>query len=285
MAQAVRRSAWPSGEVEQAEKQARVWADGLVELHQRIGGRFGRVEPRRRALAYLRGLLSQVERKNSWWLAEQAGEQTPDGMQRLLNGSGWDADGVRDDLCDYVVEQLGDLDAVLVLDETGVVKKGNRSAGVQRQDTGTVGKQENCQIAVFLAYAAPGGWRWSIGTCTCPILDRGPGALPGGGYPRRGRFPDQAAAGPGDAGAGPGRRGAVWVGDRRHRLWRRPAPAHLAGGARHPSCHGGQVHRTGVGADRPWPRPGRRPGPDRRGRARAVVGHQRRGWQQGQAVL
>ena len=93
MAQAVRRSAWPSGEVEQAEKQARVWADGLVGLHQRIGGRFGRVEPRRRALAYLRGLLSQVERKNSWWLAEQAGEQTPDGMQRLLNGSGWDADG------------------------------------------------------------------------------------------------------------------------------------------------------------------------------------------------
>jgi hypothetical protein len=108
MGQAARRSAWPSGEVEQAEKQARVWADGLVELHQRIGGRFGRVEPRHRALASLRGLLSQVERKNSWWLAEQAGEQTPDGMQRLLNGSGWDADGVRDDLGDYVVEQLGD---------------------------------------------------------------------------------------------------------------------------------------------------------------------------------
>jgi SRSO17 transposase len=157
MAQAVRRSAWPSGEVEQAEKQARVWADGLVELHQRIGGRFGRVEPRRRALAYLRGLLSQVERKNSWWLAEQAGEVTPDGMQRLLNGSGWDADGVRDDLRDYVVAQLGDPNAVLVLDETGFVKKGDRSAGVQRQYTGTAGKHENCQVAVFLAYAAPGG--------------------------------------------------------------------------------------------------------------------------------
>jgi SRSO17 transposase len=157
MAQAVRRLAWPSSEVEQAEKQARVWADGLVELHQRIGGRFGRVEPRRRALAYLQGLLSQVERKNSWWLAEQAGEVTPDGMQRLLNGSGWDADGVRDDLGDYVVEQLGDPDAVLVLDETGFVKKGDRSAGVQRQYTGTAGKHENCQVAVFLAYAAPGG--------------------------------------------------------------------------------------------------------------------------------
>jgi SRSO17 transposase len=115
------------------------------------------VEPRRRALGYLRGLLSQVERKNSWWLAEQAGEPTPDGMQRLLNGAGWDADGVRDDLRDYVVEHLGDPDAVLVLDETGFVKKGDRSAGVQRQYTGTAGKHENCQVAVFLAYAAPGG--------------------------------------------------------------------------------------------------------------------------------
>jgi SRSO17 transposase len=134
-----------------------VWADGLVELHERIGGRFGRVEPRRRAMAYLQGLLSQVERNNSWWLAEQAGEQTPDGMQRLLSGSGWDADGVRDDLRDYVVEHLGDPNAVLVLDETGFVKKGNRSAGVQRQYTGTVGKHENCQVGVFLAYAAPGG--------------------------------------------------------------------------------------------------------------------------------
>jgi hypothetical protein len=168
MAQAAR----PSGEVEEAEKQARVWAHGLVELHESLGGRFGRVEPRRRALAYLRGLLSQVERKNSWWLAEQAGEQTPDGMQRLLNGSGWDADGVRDDLRDYVVEQLGDPDAVLVLDETGFVKKGDRSAGVQRQYTGTAGKQENCQVAVFLAMRHPVGWRWSTGTYTCP--NRGP---------------------------------------------------------------------------------------------------------------
>src|SRR4029453_4440726 len=150
MAQAARRLAWLGSEVPQAEKPARVWAEGRVELHERIGGRFGRVEPRRRALAYLRGLLSQVERKNSWWLAEQAGGQTPDGMQRLLNGSGWAADGVRDDLRDYVVAQLGDPQAVLVLDETGFVKKGDRSAGVQRQHTGTAGKQENCQVAVFL---------------------------------------------------------------------------------------------------------------------------------------
>jgi SRSO17 transposase len=78
-------------------------------------------------------------------------------MQRLLNGAGWDADGVRDDVCDYVVEHLGDPDAVLVLDETGFVKKGDRSAGVQHQYTGTVGKHENCQVGVFLAYATPDG--------------------------------------------------------------------------------------------------------------------------------
>jgi SRSO17 transposase len=157
MAQAARRSGWPSGEVGEAEKQARVWADGLVELHERVGGRFERVEPRRRALASQQGLVSQVERKHGWWLAEQAGAVTPDGMQRLLNGSGWDADGVRDDLREYVVEQLGNSGAVLVLDETGLVKQGDRSAGVQRQDTGTAGKHENCQVAVFLADAAPGG--------------------------------------------------------------------------------------------------------------------------------
>jgi SRSO17 transposase len=157
MAQAARRSAWPSSEVQQAEQQARVWADGLVVLYQRIGGRFGRVEPRRRVLAYLQGLLSQVERKNSWWLAEQAGEQTPDGMQRLLNGSGWDADGVRDDLGDYVVEPLGTRTGWWCWRRRALCSKGDRSAGVQRQDTGTVGKQANCQVGVFLADATPGG--------------------------------------------------------------------------------------------------------------------------------
>jgi SRSO17 transposase len=157
MAQTARRSAMPNAQVKQAKKQARVWADGLVELHQRIGPRFGRVEPRRRALGYLQGLLGELERKNSWWLAEQAGELVPDGMQRLLNGSGWDADGVRDDVRAYVIEQLGDPAAVLVLDETGFVKKGTRSAGVARQYTGTAGRIENAQVGVFLTYAAPAG--------------------------------------------------------------------------------------------------------------------------------
>jgi SRSO17 transposase len=157
MAQAARRLAMPDVQVRQTEKQARVWADGLVELHHRISPRFGRIEPRRRALGYLQGLLGQAERKNSWWLAEQAGELTPDGMQRLLNGSGWDADGVRDDVWDYVIEHLGDPDAVLVLDETGFVKKGTRSAGVARQYTGTAGRIENAQVGVFLAYASRAG--------------------------------------------------------------------------------------------------------------------------------
>jgi SRSO17 transposase len=157
MAQAAQRSVMSSAQVRQVAKQAQVWADGLVELHQRIGPRFGRIEPRRRALGYLQGLLGELERKNSWWLAERAGELTPDGMQRLLNGAGWDADGVREDLRDYVVEHLGDSDAVLVLDETGFVKKGTRSAGVTRQYTGTAGRIENAQVGVFLAYGTAAG--------------------------------------------------------------------------------------------------------------------------------
>ena len=133
------------------------WAVGLDEVLERIGRRFARVEPRARAGVYLRGLLSAAERKNGWTLAEQAGDTTPDAMQRLLNHAGWDADLVRDDLRDYVVEHLGDDAAVLVVDETGFLKKGTKSAGVGRQYSGTAGRIENCQIGVFLAYAAPAG--------------------------------------------------------------------------------------------------------------------------------
>lgn len=100
MAQAAQRSAMSSAQTRQVAKQAQVWADGLVEPHQRIGPRFGRIEPRRRAFGYLQGLLGALERKNSWWLAERAGELTPVGMERLLNGAGWDADGVGEDLRD-----------------------------------------------------------------------------------------------------------------------------------------------------------------------------------------
>ena len=134
-----------------------VWAEELDRLLERIGPRFSRVEVRRRAMAYLRGLLAPVERKNGWQLAEAAGDATPDGMQDFLARMRWDADQVRDDLRAYVVEHLGDPGAVLVLDETGFVKKGVKSAGVQRQYSGTAGRIENCQIGVFLAYAGVKG--------------------------------------------------------------------------------------------------------------------------------
>src|SRR6187397_3016102 len=122
------------------------WARGLDELAQRLAPRFKRVEPRRRALAYLRGLLAPLGRKNGWQLAEAAGDATPDGMQDFLGRMRWDADAVRDDLRAYVVEHLGDPEAVLVLDETGFVEKGAKSAGVQRQYSGTAGRVENSDV-------------------------------------------------------------------------------------------------------------------------------------------
>jgi SRSO17 transposase len=130
------------------------WAAELEAVHARIAPRFERAEPRQRALAYLKGLLSQAERKNGWQLAEEAGEATPDGMQRLLNAAHWDADAVRDDLIAYVREHLSDPAAILVIDETGFLKKGTNSAGVQRQYSGTAGKRENCQIGVFVTYSS-----------------------------------------------------------------------------------------------------------------------------------
>ncbi|WP_446226270.1 IS701 family transposase [Nocardia sp. IBHARD005] len=122
-----------------------------------MGGRFARSEPRERAREYVSGLLAGLERKNGWTLAERAGEGCPDGMQRLLRKADWDVEAVRDDVRDYVVEHLGDPDAVLAGDETGFLKKGTKSAGVQRQYSGTAGRTENCQIGVFLAYASRHG--------------------------------------------------------------------------------------------------------------------------------
>jgi SRSO17 transposase len=133
------------------------WAAGFERLCERIDPRFARPEVRRRVAGFLRGLLGGVERKNGWQLAEHANETTPDGMQRLLTTARWDADALRDDVRAYVVEQLGDPDGVLVVDETGFLKKGTKSAGVQRQYSGTAGRIENCQIGVFLAYASSKG--------------------------------------------------------------------------------------------------------------------------------
>ena len=116
-----------------------------------------RVEPRRYAFAYVRGLLAPLERKNGWTLAEAAGFRSPNGLQDFLQSPAWDPDLVRDDVRDYVVEHLGDPDGVLVADETGFLKKGVRSAGVQRQYSGTAGRTENCQIGTFLCYASRQG--------------------------------------------------------------------------------------------------------------------------------
>ena len=124
----------------------RGWAGDLGALHARVAPRFGRAEPRRRARAYVAGLLSPAERKNGWQVAERAGEATPYGMQRLLAGAKWDAGAVRDDLRAYVVEHLGDPEAVLIVDETGFLKKGTKSAGVQRQYSGTAGRIENSYV-------------------------------------------------------------------------------------------------------------------------------------------
>ena len=130
---------------------------GLDDLFALVAGRFFRVEPRLRARAYVRGLLAPLAAKNGWTLAEAAGDATPDGMQRLLNRAAWDDDGVRDDVRAYVVRHLGAADGVLVVDETGFLKKGTKSAGVQRQYSGTAGRVENCQLGVFCAYASSKG--------------------------------------------------------------------------------------------------------------------------------
>ena len=133
------------------------WLGILDELMIMAGGRFRRVEPRRRARAFVLGLLAELPRKNCWVIAEHAGDRSPDGMQHLLARAKWDADGVRDDVRGCIVRHLGDPGAVLVADETGDVKKGTATAGVQRQYTGKAGRIENSQVAVYLGYAAPGG--------------------------------------------------------------------------------------------------------------------------------
>jgi SRSO17 transposase len=125
----------------------------LTDIERHLAPYFERTEPRQRAMAYLRGLLSPAERKNSWQLAEVSGDATPYGFQHLLRRALWDPDAVRDELCTYVIQHLGDPNGVLVIDETSFLKKGQHSAGVARQYSGTAGRIENCQIGVFVGYA------------------------------------------------------------------------------------------------------------------------------------
>jgi SRSO17 transposase len=133
------------------------WQTGLEELLGRVARRFCRVEPRRHARAFVLGLLADLPRKNCWTIAEHAGQATPDGMQHLLARAVWDEDAVRDDVRAYLLEHLADPAAVLVIDETGDLKKGASTVGVQRQYTGTAGKVDNAQVAVYLAYATTVG--------------------------------------------------------------------------------------------------------------------------------
>jgi SRSO17 transposase len=133
------------------------WAGELNAVAGRLGRHFARSEPRQRAVGYVRGLLSRTERKNGWQLAEYLGDPTPDGVQHLLARADWDADAVRDDLTRYAAGHLGDTDGVPVVDETGFLKKGRKSAGVARRYSGTAGRIENCQIGVFLGYAGAKG--------------------------------------------------------------------------------------------------------------------------------
>ena len=144
-------------EIRAQEEAAARWAGCLEEVHARIAGRFARSEQRQRARAYVQGLLSPIERKNGWQLAEAAGEANPYGYQELLSRALWEADEVRDDVLDLVKEKLADPAAVVVIDETGFVKKGTKSVGVAPQYSGTAGKIGNCQIGVFLAYATDSG--------------------------------------------------------------------------------------------------------------------------------
>jgi SRSO17 transposase len=132
-------------------------AEELARVYARIGPRFRRAEARNRARGFLQGLLAPVERKNGWQLAEELGERGPRGVQRLLGEADWDEEAVRDDLQTYVIEHLGEDHGVLVVDETGFVKKGKKSAGVARQYSGTAGRRENSQVGVFLLYATNRG--------------------------------------------------------------------------------------------------------------------------------
>lgn len=143
--------------IQKYRQESRMWEQTLDDLLEHIGRRFERKEMQERARDYLQGLLQPVERKNGWQLAEATGQRVPYSIQHLLDRARWDADAVRDDVRSYALEYLAGADAVLVVDETGFLKKGHHSVGVSRQYSGTAGRIENCQIGVFLAYVSNRG--------------------------------------------------------------------------------------------------------------------------------
>ena len=194
-----------------------------------MAGRFARVETRRRTRGFLLGLLADLPRKNCWTIAEHAGDPDPHGMQHLLGRARWDTDGVRDDLRDYVTTHLGDGDAVLVVDETGDLKKGVCTVGVQRQYTGTAGRIENAQVAVYLTYAGARGHAMIDRELYLPkSWTEDPRPLRRGRGARRHRVPDQARAGRRDAhprAERRGRRRGGWPGTRSTAPTRSCAPS------------------------------------------------------------
>src|SRR6266571_2415079 len=133
------------------------WRGSLIQLHARLASYFARPQPYQRTLRFLQGILSHVERKNGWQLAEQARETTPYGMQRLLSQAIWDGDGVRDEVRAFALEQLGTSEAIVAIDETSFPKRGKHSAGVKKQYCGTTGQVQNCQVGVFLSYITARG--------------------------------------------------------------------------------------------------------------------------------
>src|SRR2546422_4281037 len=133
------------------------WHTSLLLLHARLASHFARPEPFARALRFVQGILSTLERKNGWQLAEQAREATPYGMQRLLSQAVWDADGVRDDLRAFVLHQLGSSPLTVAIDETGFLKRGQHSAGVGKQHDGPTGDVRHCQVGVFLSLVTATG--------------------------------------------------------------------------------------------------------------------------------
>ncbi len=145
-------------QTEQEEKLLQQMGEELAHVQARIGARFRRAEVRKRAGRFLEGLLAPVQRKNSWQMAEELGEDGPRGVQRLLREADWDEEGVRDDLQAYVTQHLGEAGGILVMDETGFLKNGKKSAGVARLYSGTAGRRENSQVGVFLLYASTKGY-------------------------------------------------------------------------------------------------------------------------------
>ncbi len=133
------------------------WRGSLLQVHARLASYFARPQPYQRLLRFLQGIVSQVERKNGWQLAEQARETTPYGMQRLLSQAVWDEDGVRDEVRAFALSQLGTSEAIVAIDETSFPKRGKHSAGVKKQYCGTTGQVQNCQVGVFLSYITARG--------------------------------------------------------------------------------------------------------------------------------